>query len=142
MVDTSVVIAGIAAFHSAYESGHNASADFLYEWFQAGHFVWLVSDEILEEYREVAMRKRIRRHAIGRLLNLLSEGAEIIRPRGTTALSPDPKDDAFCLCAEQGEADFVVTLNPRDFPQEKLTARVVSPTEFSGRKKTSRHRRV
>jgi hypothetical protein len=44
-----------------------------------------------------------------------------------TEISPDPKDDPFCLCAEQGEADFIFTLNTKDFPQERLTAKVVQP---------------
>jgi hypothetical protein len=41
--------------------------------------------------------------------------------------SPDPKDDPFCLCSEEGNADFIVTLNPKDFPQERLRAKVISP---------------
>jgi hypothetical protein len=36
---------------------------------------------------------------------------------------PDPGDDPICVCAEEGGADFIVTLNPRDFPQGKLKAR-------------------
>ena len=42
-------------------------------------------------------------------------------------ISPDPKDDPFCLCSEEGNADFIVTLNPKDFPQERLRAKVISP---------------
>jgi predicted nucleic acid-binding protein len=42
-------------------------------------------------------------------------------------ISPDPKDDPFCLCSEEGNADFIVTLNPKDFPQEWLRAKVISP---------------
>jgi predicted nucleic acid-binding protein len=42
-------------------------------------------------------------------------------------ISPDPKDDPFCLCSDEGNADFIVTLNPKDFPQEQLRAKVISP---------------
>jgi hypothetical protein len=35
-------------------------------------------------------------------------------------------DDPFCLCSEDGQADFIVTLNPKDFRQERLKARVIS----------------
>jgi len=45
-------------------------------------------------------------------------------------ISPDPKDDAFCLCAESGDADFVITLNPKDFPEERLKSKIVLPTEL------------
>jgi predicted nucleic acid-binding protein len=31
-------------------------------------------------------------------------------------ISPDPDDEPFCACAEAGNADFIVTLNPVDFP--------------------------
>jgi hypothetical protein len=41
--------------------------------------------------------------------------------------SPDPKDDAFCICAEEGSADFIFTLNPKDFPQTRLKAKVIQP---------------
>jgi hypothetical protein len=45
-------------------------------------------------------------------------------------MSPDPKDDPFCLCAEYGKADFVITLNPKDFPQDRLKTKVALPGEF------------
>src|SRR5262249_10143399 len=48
-------------------------------------------------------------------------------------ISPGPKDDPFCLCSEQGKADFIVTLNPKDFPEERLRAMVVSPDRFHAR---------
>ncbi len=47
--------------------------------------------------------------------------------RSSAEISPDPKDDPFCLCAEQGTADFIVTLNLKDFPQDRLKATVVLP---------------
>ncbi len=95
--------------------------------------MWLVAPGILEEYREVASRKGIRRHVMGRLLNLLQAEAEEVPAGFSVQISPDPKDDPFCACAEDGAADFVVTLNPKDFPTGKLSAKIVSPTEFLGR---------
>ena len=35
----------------------------------------------------------------------------------------------FGACAEQGKADFIVTLNPKDFPQSLLSAHVIRPGE-------------
>lgn len=40
----------------------------------------------------------------------------------TAGLLPDPEDNMFCACAEQGGAAFVATLNRKDFPQKKLSA--------------------
>jgi predicted nucleic acid-binding protein len=64
------------------------------------------------------------------LFNLLHEEAEEVPVRPMAEVSPDPGDDPICWCAQEGNADFIVTLNPRDFPQRKLKAKIVSPAEF------------
>jgi predicted nucleic acid-binding protein len=70
----------------------------------------------LEEYKEVLKRLRVRPNLIGKVINLIRERAEWVKVRSVIEISPDPKDDPFCLCAEQGKADFVVTLHVKDFP--------------------------
>ena len=65
-------------------------------------------------------------------MNLIRERAEEVKVRTSTEISPDPGDDPFCLCAEQGKADFIVTLNPKDFPQDRLKATVVLPGTLTG----------
>ena len=47
--------------------------------------------------------------------------------RSEDDLSPDPDDNVFCACAEQGRASFIATLNKKHFPQKNLTAKVISP---------------
>jgi hypothetical protein len=69
----------------------------------------------------------VRRATVGRVLNLLAEAAELVPTGPTRHLSPDPGDEPFCACAEDGDADFIVTLNPSDFPEDKLTAKVIAP---------------
>jgi predicted nucleic acid-binding protein len=133
VVDTSVVVAGIAGFRPPYTSGKNPSADLLYRWVEGGDFQWLVSEEILDEYKEVLKRLGVRSNVIGRVVNLIRERAEEVRVRSLAEISPDPKDDPFCRCAEQGKAEWIVTLNPKDFPQERLRARVASPEQFRSR---------
>jgi hypothetical protein len=39
---------------------------------------------------------------------------------------------AFVAALKKAGADFVVTLNPKNFPQAKLTANVVSRAQFLG----------
>jgi len=51
VVDTSVIISGISAFKGSFVAGRSSSADMLYAWVERGSFVWLVTAEILEEYR-------------------------------------------------------------------------------------------
>lgn len=130
VVDTSVLVAGISGFREPFVSGRNPSADALHKWAERDNFVWLISEDILEEYKEVLKRLRVRPNLIGNVINLIRERAEEIEVHSSFELSPDPKDDPFCLCAEQGKADYIVTLNTRDFLQHRLKAKVVLPGRF------------
>lgn len=93
-------------------------------------FVWLVTEDILSEYKEVLRRLHVRSGLIGKIVNLIREDGELVEVRRAAQLSPDPKDDPFCLCAEEGKAAFIVTLNLKDFPQDRLRAAVISPAEL------------
>jgi predicted nucleic acid-binding protein len=123
-------VAGISGFREPFISGRNANADILHEWAERNHFVWLITDDILEEYKEVLKRLRVRPYLIGKVINLIRERAEEVKVQASAQISPDPKDDAFCLCAELGKADFVITLNSKDFPQTRMKARIVLASEF------------
>ncbi len=124
VIDTSVLVADISGFREAYVAGRVPSADLLHRWDEKGNFIWLVTEAILEEYKEVLRRLRVRSNVVGRVVNLIRERAEEVEARSSIGISPDPKDDPFCLCAEEGKADFIVTLNPRDFPQDRLKAKI------------------
>ncbi|MBV8706788.1 MAG: PIN domain-containing protein [Acidobacteriaceae bacterium] len=128
-MDTSVLVAGVAGFKSPELSQSNPSACFIRNWLEEGSFTWLVTEEILFEYKEVLARLGVRRNLIGKIVNLLREEAETVRPSILITISPDPDDDPFCSCAEEGNADFLVTLNPKDFPQSVLRAKVIDPAE-------------
>ncbi len=130
VIDTSVLVAGISGFREPFVSGRNPSADILHRWAERNNFVWLITEDILEEYKEVLKRLHVRPNLIGRVMNLIREHAKEVKVQASAQIAPDPKDDAFCLCAESGDADFVVTLNPKDFPQEALKSKVVLPSEF------------
>ena len=127
VIDTSVLVAGISGFRSGLVSSSNPSALLLRDWIDRATFTWLLSEEILSEYKTVLRRLNVRRETIGTLINLLREEAELLAPGTGGGISPDPGDDPFCACAEDGDADFLVTLNPRDFPQNALTAKVRPP---------------
>ena len=127
VVDTSVLVAGISGFREPFVSGRNPSADVLHRWAEKNNFVWLITEDILEEYKEVLKRLRVRPNLIGKVVNLIGERAEEVKVRPSVEISPDPKDDPFCLCAEQGKADFIVTLNLKDFPEDRLKATIVLP---------------
>jgi len=129
LIDTSVVVAGVAGFKPG-RTAENPSASLLRDWLEHGTFVWLVTEEVLSEYKAVLTRLGVRRHLVGAIINLLRllrEEAEFVNIREESDVSPDPDDNAICACAEQGDAAFIVTLNPKDFPQKKLLAKVIAP---------------
>ena len=126
VVDTSVPLAGIAGFKSL-DILKNPSAQLLRDWIERDTFLWLVTDEILFEYKRILARLGVRRQLIGRVVNLIREEAEFVVVSTSPDISPDPGDDPFCGCAETGRADFMVTLNPKGFPQSRLSAHVIVP---------------
>jgi hypothetical protein len=125
-VNTSVLVAGVAGFKSR-RPVENPSASLLRDWLEDGIFTWLVTEDILSKYKEVLSRLGVRRNLVGGIINLLREAAQFVDVRIENDVSPDPTDNAFCACAEQGHAAFIGTLNRKDFPQEKLVAKVISP---------------
>ena len=127
VVDTSVLIAGIAAFKNREPEELAASASMLRNWIDNDTFLWLVNEDIMDEYKAILERCKVRPNLIGEVVNLIREVAEDVAAASGTDISPDPGDEPFCICAERGNADFIVTLNPADFPQGKLRAHVIGP---------------
>ena len=127
VVDTSVLLAGISGFKNVYVAGRLASADVLYRWAKEDNFIWLVTEEILNEYKEILNRRHVRSPLIGKIIGLIRERAESVEVHPSIEISPDPDDNPFCSCAETGKADFIVTLNPKDFPADRLKAAVLTP---------------
>ena len=98
-------------------------------WVEDRAFVYRITEEVLGEYRDVLARLGVRRLLIGKIINTLRSKGELIKVGPTRNLSPDPDDNHICDCAEYGGADFIVTLNPKDFPQASLRAKVIGPDD-------------
>ena len=96
-----MLVAGIAEFKS-WRVAENPSASFLRDWLEHATFTWLVSEDIISEYKEVLTRLGVRRNLVGEVINLLREEAEFVEVRITSDASTDPDDNPFCACAEQG----------------------------------------
>jgi hypothetical protein len=73
VVNTNVVVAGISSFRDQYIAGRIPSADLLHCWAEEEHFVWLSSEDILAEYKEVLKRLHVRSAAIDALINFIRE---------------------------------------------------------------------
>jgi hypothetical protein len=85
-------------------------------------FTWLVSEEILDEYKRVLGRLRVRRNRIGSIINLL-------RYRSIAEHRPTQQTIHFATAQRWAAPIFIVTLNPKDFPQERLHSRVIAPND-------------
>jgi predicted nucleic acid-binding protein len=129
VVDTSVLVAGIAAFRDSGAQSLVPSAHLLRDWIDNSTFTWLINEEIVDEYKAILARRGVRSSLIGAAINLIRSQAEETPDRPGSNISPDPGDEPFCICAETGNADFIVTLNPKDFPHHKLRAHVISPSD-------------
>jgi predicted nucleic acid-binding protein len=138
VIDTSVLVAGVAGFRS--DPPRTPSAVLLRDWCESPTFVWLVTDEILEEYLDVLTRLNVRgARNIARLI-----GEEAVHVQATVQIRglPHEEDAHFAECAESGRADFLVTLNKKHFPQDRLSAMVIAPTDPLPRQRRVRKRRA
>jgi hypothetical protein len=63
------------------------------------------------------------------IVALIREQGQFVRVTKRISELPDRDDAPFCECAESANADFIVTLNPSDFPQNKLKTKVITPTD-------------
>jgi len=126
VIDTSVLAAGIAGFKSS-RAVRNPSASLLRDWLENATFTWLVTEDILSEYGEVLERLNVR--AAARSVALIRGQARFVPITKHVEDLPDQDDAAFADCAESGDADFLVTLNPKDFPQSRLRSKVIGPDD-------------
>jgi len=98
VIDTSVLVAGIAGFKS-WRTVENPSASFLRGWIEHATFTWLVSDDIVSEYKEVPTRLGVRRNLVGEVINLLREEAEFVDvPHNKRRVSRSRRQSVLCLC--------------------------------------------
>ena len=95
----------------------NPSATLLAAWTDTSTFLWLLTEEILSEYLEVLERLGVR--SARTIVALIREQGRFVRVAKRMADLPDRDDAPFCECAGSANADFIVTLNPDDFSQDK-----------------------
>ncbi|MFO7538427.1 MAG: putative toxin-antitoxin system toxin component, PIN family [Chloroflexota bacterium] len=80
---------------------------------EQGHFVYLVSPQMVAELKEVVNRPRLRPYMQADpavLLELIEADAELTPGKLVlTDVCRDPKDDQFIACALEGEATYLVT---------------------------------
>ncbi|CCI33677.1 putative toxin-antitoxin system toxin component, PIN family [Microcystis sp. T1-4] len=79
---------------------------------------WIVSQEILDEYREVLQRKKLKLRDTKKAewLTLIENSTKLIEVNVNVDFTRDPKDAKFIALARVSEADFLIT-GDRDFEE-------------------------
>jgi putative PIN family toxin of toxin-antitoxin system len=128
VIDTSVMVSGLLT-----ASGNEA---LILLAIHQGLVRPCLSTDILQEYTVVLARPKFTFAPgdVAALLAMLHSKGELFRPTESTAISPDAADTKFLHCAAAAQADFLVTDNKRDFPNECYGAtRIVSAGQLLDR---------
>ena len=93
-----------------------------------------VSPDILEEYERVLHRPQLELSdaRLGEVLDLLKSRAVLVTPARRIQVTPDPDDNIFLECAEEGRADYLVTGNKRHFPRFWKSTKIINARELLG----------
>ena len=91
-----------------------------------------LSTEILEEYRNVLARAKFRMSAerAAACLKLIENVATKVRPTRKVTVAKDPDDNKFLECAEEAQADYLVTGNKKHFPKDWGKTCVINAREL------------
>ena len=92
-----MLVAGIAAFKNAEPRELVSSAVMLRDWIRNDTFLWLVNEDILDEYKAILQRRKVRPNLIGEVINLIRACAEEVATAPGNDISPDPGDEPFCI---------------------------------------------
>jgi len=120
VLDTNIIIS------ACIKPGGNEAR--MIELVQAGVLIACLSEALLEEYREVAERKKFetRRECLIGAIDAIRANAVVVDPLERCDACTDPDDNLLLECALAAKASFVVTGNLADFPSEWRGVRVVN----------------
>lgn len=90
-----------------------------------------VSTPILTEYEDVLSRKKFKLQSdeVQAIMRLIKTTATLVTPQQTVTAAHDPDDNMFLECAEEAEANYLVTGNKKHFPAKWGVTKVVSGRE-------------
>lgn len=93
---------------------------------------WYVSEAILEEYDRVLRYPRLGflSRQVDRFLDAIHRSSMPVTPQLVVTRALHEPDNRFLECAEEAQADFLVTGNTRHFPARWKVTRVVNARQF------------
>jgi putative PIN family toxin of toxin-antitoxin system len=106
VLDTNVFV---SAFLS--RSPTSPTREIIQRW-EAGEFVLLISQSLIDEVAEKLLARRIQQGRIVEFLALLArlaEWVEVPKEAVRRVILQDPEDDLVLACAAVGKADFLIT---------------------------------
>jgi putative PIN family toxin of toxin-antitoxin system len=92
-----------------------------------------VSPAVLAEYEKVLSRPRLKFDPgrVKAVLTIIRDAAELVQPTRTIKeIEKDEPDNRFLECADAARAEYIVTGNPKHFPQTFENITIVTPREF------------
>jgi putative PIN family toxin of toxin-antitoxin system len=91
-----------------------------------------VSEAILTEYEGVLSRRKfsIDKERVNLSMDLIRDVAVLVSPTEVVSASSDEPDNRFLECAEEANADYLVTGNKRHFPNRWKDTIVVNARQF------------
>ena len=128
VIDTNVWVSGLL-------SSRGAPAQIV-DLALAGRIIPVVAPAILDECEEVLLRRELDLppgdvRAVLSYLRLPGEHVIHVDPGIPERVCSDPDDDVFLSVATAGNADYLVTGNPKHFPRSPWRGvRIVSPASF------------
>lgn len=127
VVDTNIVISALL--------NPKRNPSFVISLILGGKLKLCLSKAIFKEYKEVLSRpkfSKLDRGAIREMLTLLKEISLWVDPiEKVDLIKEDPDDNIFLECAQEANADFIITGNNKHFPKSIFkTALIVNPSEF------------
>lgn len=125
IIDTNVLV-------SAALSGRNPEFVILFV-ISNPEIEWVVSAEILQEYKEVLSRKKFKltEEQLNRWYKIFDDATVLVSPRLNIDFPRDQKDAKFLACAIEADADFLIT-GDLDFTEAQtlIQTTIVSVSTF------------
>jgi uncharacterized protein len=115
VLDTNVVL-------SAHLNMHGPS-QVIFDLVFSRFFRCFISNSLLEEHEEVLSRRHfgVDAHKGARSMRLLRKAAILVVPSERLSVTFDPDDNKVLECALEARAEYVVTGNVRDYPDNFKT---------------------
>lgn len=124
VIDTNIIVSAILKPHSQERLLFNLALSRRIDFY--------ISPDVLEEYQEVLSRKKFKLTSseVEGLIALIKNNTIRVKPSKGVTASRDASDNRFLECAEEAEADYLVTGNTKDFPAKWKQAKIVTAGEL------------